>query len=119
MKRLSVYVLCLCIAVLPGGQAMRMTDEQQDAAVRSVEAEYRAKRITRKQRDAAIEMLEDANSSTGIDWGLIMQSGVNVLMAVLLGTPIAAVVTTRRVMKIRGPVATPDERVARLERSKK
>jgi len=106
MKRLSTYALCLLIAVLPG---CMLSEQQRSAAAQAVEQEYLAGRLTAKQRDAALEGLE----GVGVNWDAVMQGGVNVLLAVLLGTPIASAAATRRVMKIRGPVATAEERVRR------
>jgi len=111
MKRLTIYLACLLIAVLPG---CMLSEQQRSAAAQAVEQEYLAGRLTAKQRDAALEGLE----GVGINWDAVMQGGVNVLLAVLLGTPIAGAVATRRVMKIRGPVATPAERQVRAAAAK-
>jgi hypothetical protein len=109
MKRLSLYVLCFLVAVLPGCQAM-MTPQQQDAAYQTIQAEYRAGRLTRKQRDAACEALEQmqatGDSST---WENLLLMGGSVLASVLTGVPIALGAVQRK----RGPVATPAERARR------
>ena len=107
MKRLSLYVLCACIAVLPGCQAL-MTPQQHDAAYQTIQAEYRAGRLTRKQRDAACEALEqmDGNGST---WSNLLLMGGSVLASVLTGVPIAIGAVQRK----RGPVATTAEREVR------
>jgi len=89
-----------------------MTPQQQDAAAEAIDAEYRANRLTRTQRDAALEALDNMNTP-GFNWDPLLQAGVNVLITFLLGVPVAGAVATRRVMKIRGPVATPEERVKR------
>jgi hypothetical protein len=114
VKRLSIYLLCCWFVVAPACQAAPMTPQQQNAAAEAIDAEYRAKRLTRKQRDAALEALEDMNDTAGFDWNRLLQGGVNVLLAVLLSSPIAAAGAVRHVMKVRGPVATPEERARRL-----
>jgi hypothetical protein len=107
-RRTQAWLLSVLIVALPGCQFL--TPQQRDAVSQTIEYEYQAGRLTRAQRDAAYEALDE---KSGINWDGVMQSGVNVLMAVLLGTPIAMAGATRRVMQIRGPVATPEERVRR------
>jgi cytochrome P450 len=94
MKKLTTYVLCLLIAVLPACQAF--TPQQIESGKIAVQDAYDKKLITRQQRDDAIVALENR----GFDLTALFSSPVvQILLSTLLGVPIAVGV----VQKKRGP----------------
>jgi hypothetical protein len=102
MKKLSIYILCLLIAVLP---ACQLTEAQRESGRIAVNDAYDRGEITAVQRDDAIEALEGGS----VDWEKWLMLGGTVLVSVLTGVPIAV----NRTMKKRGPPAPPAERAAR------
>lgn len=104
MRLILTCVLCFLIAVLPGCQMM--TPEQKESARISLDQARAVGNITEAQYDAAIEALDNPQ---GTDWSTLLAAGGSIVASILLGVPIAV----GRVNRVRGPVATPQERAAR------
>lgn len=107
MRNLLTYLLCLSLVFLPGCQALGMTPEQIESARTSLTQQRDVGNITQAQYDAAVEALDNP---AGVNWEALLLTGGSVLTSVLLGVPIAV----GQVQKRRGPVATPQEKAARM-----
>jgi hypothetical protein len=94
MKNLSIYLLCLLIAVLPG--CMGLSPQQQESGRISIDNAYKRGELSKKQRDDAVDALENSNFDI-TPW---LAAGGSVLASIILGVPISV----GQVMKKRGPV---------------
>ncbi len=100
---ISTVLFCLLLVFLPA--CGFLTPSQRATGAAAIEQSYAAGELTTAQRDAAIAALD----SSTVDWTELALTGGSILASVLLGVPIAV----GRVQKMRGPVATQAERVAR------
>lgn len=81
IKNAAILLLCLCVAALPGCQAL--TGQQRDSVRSYIQFEYENGNLTAAQRDAAIEAID---SDEPIDWASLGLIGANIALA-LVGGP--------------------------------
>ena len=99
MKPLLPFVFLLATSACAA-----FTPQQRAAGTQALQDAYTRGEITAQQRDDGIAALQGGKTDLTWLWGI-----GNVFLSVLLGVPLAV----SRVQAIRGPVATPAERITR------